>query len=186
MRWAIKKNDRVLSKPNQKAVCPLCKGEVISKCGSINVWHWSHKSILECDSFGEPESQWHLDWKDKFPKECQEFIIGKHRADIRTKERLIIELQNSSISMEQIHERERYYKKMIWILNGETLCKNLIYFKRRYKWKWFPKSWEQVTKEVYVDEGDIFLYHLEQVNYVGTFKKISKDAFIINHGGIIQ
>ncbi|KKN27762.1 hypothetical protein LCGC14_0861120 [marine sediment metagenome] len=186
MKWANHKYQRGMrkeAKPKSKGYCPLCFGEVISKCGEINIWHWAHKSNFQCDSFGEPESKWHLNWKGKFPKECQEFIIGKHRADIRTKDRLIIELQNSPISSESIYEREQYYKKMIWILNGETLAKNIQFFKRRYKWKWFPKSWEYAEKRVYVDLGDYFLYLLDFINSQGTFSKISKDAFIVNHGG---
>ncbi len=185
MIWATKNNKRILSKPKQKAFCPLCKGKVISKCGSINIWHWAHKSNFECDSFGEPESRWHLDWKNKFPKECQEFIIGKHRADIRTKDRLIIELQNSSLSSEEIQEREMYYKKMIWILNGNTIARNITYFTRAYKWKWFPKSWFSSQKKVFVDRGEGILFLLNNVDDEGTFKMFSKDAFIINHGGKI-
>ncbi len=163
MNWAIKGNKRIIASPKEIANCPLCLKEVISKCGEINIWHWSHKQDSDCDSFGEPESEWHLNWKNEFPKEQQEIKIKHHRADILTKEGIVIELQNSPISLEQIKEREEFYNNMIWLLNGDTLAKNLILKKNKqtyytFKWKWFPSSWEVCKKEMYIDLGkDIFL-----------------------------
>ena len=84
MNWAIKDKQRITAKPKQIANCPICNEKVISKCGSIKVWHWAHKSNIDCDEWYEPETQWHREWKSKFPKEQQEIIIGKHRADIKT------------------------------------------------------------------------------------------------------
>lgn len=154
MRWAIKDNKRVEAEPKLKAICPICNEEVISKCGLIKVWHWSHKSISECDNWSEPESEWHLQWKNEFPKECQEFIMGKHRADIRTKDRYIIELQNSPISSEKIIERENYYKRMIWLLNGEKLFGGLELRKKgdifTFRFKSPTKSWEYASKPLYI------------------------------------
>ena len=77
MIWAIKNNERITANPKQKAWCPICNNKVISKCGSIKIWHWAHKSNFECDSFKEPETKWHREWKENFPKECQEIIIKK-------------------------------------------------------------------------------------------------------------
>lgn len=142
MIWALKESERIKATPQEKAICPSCNSEVISKCGDIKVWHWSHKSSFDCDDFSEPESEWHLNWKNYFPKEWQEVCIKKckysheciessncqltkHRADIKTKEGLVIELQNSPLSSEDIIKRENFYKNMIWILNGETLDKGL-------------------------------------------------------------
>jgi competence CoiA-like predicted nuclease len=159
MLWAIKDNERIEAKPKEKAICPLCREEVISKCGTIKIWHWSHKANFECDSFGEPESEWHKSWKDNFFKEQQEFIIGKHRADIRTKDRWIIELQNSNISPEEIIERENYYKRMFWLLNGSTLCRGLdLRIKKgiiTFRWKSPPKSWWYANKPIYIDMSGI-------------------------------
>jgi len=181
MIWAIKNNERIKAQPKEKAICPLCNEEVISKCGEIKIWHWSHKVDSECDSFGEPETEWHFNWKKQFPNENQEVRMENHRADIRSSEGIIIELQNSSITPEKIREREEFYKDMIWILNGETIAKNIEFYKQRYKWKWFPESWRCVSKPIYIDLGDIFLYLLDISN--STFRKVSKDAFIIYHGG---
>ena len=190
MIWAIKKNERTKSVPFDRAKCPLCNKEVIAKCGEIKIWHWAHKSNFECDSFGESESDWHIKWKENFPKEHQEVLIQKnkgleiHRADIKTKSGTIIELQNSPISSKQIKKREEFYgEKMIWILNGKTFGKNIIFYKQRFKWKWFPKSWEVSERRIYIDLGKIYLMYLNIVGPTGMFIKFSKIAFIIEHGG---
>lgn len=180
MIWAIKNNEKVMAQPKQKAICPLCNNEVISKCGDIKIWHWAHISSIECDSFKEPETKWHIDWKNNFPQEMQEIIIGEHRADIKTKDGLIIEFQNSQISPKKIIERENFYKNMVWILNGKTLGKNIIYFKKKFEWKWLPKSWLFSNKTKYVDK-DKFLYKIDLDKK--EFIKLSKEAFIIYNGG---
>ena len=154
MIWAIQNNQKVTATPNSKAICPVCNAEVISKCGSIKIWHWSHLSVEDCDSWSEGETEWHFYWKYNFPKEQQEVIIGKHRADIKTN-KTIIELQNSSISAEEIKERENYNGNMIWLLNGDKFAKNLelrckgSYF--TFRWKHPPQSWWESNKEIYID-----------------------------------
>lgn len=157
MIWAVKKGapERIKASPNEKkAVCPLCLEPVIPKCGKIKIWHWSHQSLRYCDIWGEAESKWHIDWKNEFPKECQEVIMGEHRADIYVKGQTI-ELQNSSISSEEIQKREAFYKNMIWVLNGEKFAKNLILKKKdnyfTFRWKYPPKSWWVSQKPIYVD-----------------------------------
>lgn len=159
MIWAIQNNQRVTATPNQKAICPICKAEVTSKCGSIKVWHWSHITAEDCDSWSEGETGWHIGWKNEFSKEHQEVIIGKHRADIKTQSGKVIELQNSPISAEDIQIREEYYNNMIWVLNGYSLWQgfeerpknnNLITF----RWKHPAKSWWNAKKPIYLDLGN--------------------------------
>ena len=48
------------------ATCPICDSKVIPKCGSINVWHFAHESLKDCDTFSEGETEWHIDWKNEF------------------------------------------------------------------------------------------------------------------------
>jgi len=155
MRFAQKKGARILPNPLEKeAVCPLCKSSVLAKCGSIKQWHWAHKSSEDCDSFAEGETDWHLDWKNNFPEDCQEVIIREHRADVKIND-IVIEFQNRTISKEDIEKRESFYGKMKWVLNGETLAKNLLLFNHgdffKFRWKWFPKSWAYSERPIYVD-----------------------------------
>ncbi|HUH47191.1 MAG TPA: competence protein CoiA family protein, partial [Arenibacter sp.] len=88
MLWAIVNNEKVQSKPNSYGKCPLCGGQVLSKCGEIKVWHWAHFKDENCDSWYEPESHWHLHWKMTFGKDHAEIVIKNndnwHIADILT------------------------------------------------------------------------------------------------------
>lgn len=176
MMWALKNNERVRATPKGTAICNKCNEELIAKCGSIKIWHWSHRSNKNCDDWYEPESQWHLNWKNEFPKEYQEVVIEKgyteedgykeifesndftgnyksHIADIKTT-KWVIELQNSSISTEEIQEREKFYGNMIWLLNGEKLCGGLELRKKEniytFRFRNAPKSWGVVNKSIYI------------------------------------
>jgi competence protein CoiA len=169
MQWALINNERVKATPKSKGICPLCKQEVISKCGEIKVWHWSHTSNKDCDNWWEHETDWHINWKNKFPKVNQEVIIGRHRADIKINN-VIIELQNSSISSEEIEERENFYKNMVWLLNGYNLVQGLKIRQKKnnniytFRWKNPPKSWWYANKPIYIDLNIIPIEHLESNN----------------------
>jgi len=177
MIWAIKDHEKIKATPKEIAKCPICKTDVISKCGVVKEWHWSHKSLTDCDDWSEPESAWHLKWKSYFPKEQQEVTIENHRADIQTKDYLIIELQNSSIAADDICDREMFYEKMIWLLNGETLGKNIelrdkgSYF--TFVWKHPPKSWWNNSKPIYIDLGKYGedLFYIFNDKWIKSFKE---------------
>ena len=155
MIWAIKDNQKVKASPKSNAYCPCCNNKVISKCGSVKIWHWSHESLKECDSWYEPESEWHINWKTNFDEEEQEVKIDSHRADIKCKNGLVIELQNSFISADDICDRENFYGNMIWILNGKTLGKGLELRNKKsylsFVWKNFPQSWLFSERSIYID-----------------------------------
>ncbi len=116
MLWANQKGKKIKAWPGLAATCPACGGEVVPKCGEILEWHWAHKA-RDCDTWGEPESQWHLSWKARFPSDWQEVVMGPHRADVRTP-RGVIEFQKSAISAAEIREREQFYGKMIWVVDA--------------------------------------------------------------------
>ena len=131
MFWAIVENQKIEAIPRTKGTCPLCEGKVFSKCGEVKVWHWAHFNNEDCDSWCEPETLWHRHWKMTFGKENAEIVLKengkKHIADILTKEKVVIELQNSPIQKPVIREREEFYgERMLWLINGETFKDNLI------------------------------------------------------------
>lgn len=133
MRYAINKDNKKIevSFSGEKARCPDCNSIITGKKGLFKVEHWSHIAKNNCDSWHEPITLWHLRWQNYFPEELREVrVIDKvnaksHRADIRLKNGLVIEVQNSSIDIQEIMAREKVYgdKNMIWILNGDTLTK---------------------------------------------------------------
>lgn len=110
--------------PNLKGKCFCCDSEVIAKCGSFKIWHWAHKDLKSCDPWWENETEWHRQWKNYFPKENQEIVHfdqktgEKHIADVKTNNGVVIEFQNSPMSIEELESRESFYGNMIWIING--------------------------------------------------------------------
>lgn len=125
MRWAKNNSgDRILAKKNTLGFCPSCGSKLTPKCGEIITNHWSHKSG-DCDSWSEPETKWHINWKQLFPEGEQEVVVENHRADIKTNH-CVIELQHSSINPETIREREKFYGRMLWIFD----CREAYNLKR--------------------------------------------------------
>lgn len=113
--------NRILPSPERGGICPFCKSKVIPKCGEIKTWHWAHKSLKTCDSWGEPEGEWHYGWKKLAGLDNTEITIEKngkrHRADIMING-LVIELQHSPLPTYEVREREQFYGRMIWIIDG--------------------------------------------------------------------
>lgn len=132
MKYAIVNDKRVEPFPGGMGLCICCGSETIAKCGDINNWHWSHRSKIDCDIWWETETPWHREWKGHFPEDCQEIIHHdeitgeKHIADVklRNKNSLVIEFQNSPISIEELKSREIFYDNMIWIINGKSFRRN--------------------------------------------------------------
>lgn len=123
-----KYGDKVNPWKGGSAFCPFCGGNVIAACGDINVHHWRHDAATNCDPWGEPETEWHRQWKAKFPENWREFIITrndeKHIADLKTQSGLVVEFQNSSISNTTIQIREAFYGTMIWVINADKFKDN--------------------------------------------------------------
>ncbi|MBC7418322.1 MAG: competence protein [Pedobacter sp.] len=71
------------------------------------------------------ESDWHRDWKNAFPFEFRErtFLdraLGyHHRADVFTPCGTAIEFQHSPIAGRELRQREAFYPKMVWMLDGK-------------------------------------------------------------------
>lgn len=134
MKFAIVDGIRALPQPKTTGMCPICDNKLISKCGNKLIWHWSHVSIKHCDSWWEPETQWHRNWKDNYPQEWQEIVQydintgEKHIADIKTPSGLVLEFQNSPMSFEELKQRESFYGNMIWVVNGSHFRDNFHIF----------------------------------------------------------
>jgi len=122
MRFALSNNERIEPTKGAKGVCPCCGSELVARCGEIKVHHWAHKKKCD-DHWWENETEWHRNWKNKFPKEWQEIIQRdesgeKHIADVKTGSGWTIEFQHSPISKEERDSRDYFYNKLIWIVDG--------------------------------------------------------------------
>jgi len=63
MLLALVDNNLVEASIGINGVCPGCTRPVIAKCGRQRVRHWADKSNVMCDSWWEPETEWHRFWK---------------------------------------------------------------------------------------------------------------------------
>jgi len=123
MKYGLVNGEKNLASPKLVGYCPLCGGQLVSKCGNTKVHHWAHKNTKECDSWWERETQWHRDWKNCFPVEWQEVVHKdqsgeKHIADIKTPDGLVVEFQHSHITRDERDSRETFYEHMIWVVDG--------------------------------------------------------------------
>ena len=126
MIYALGKSGKRIrpEKTGQRATCPCCETEVMSKCGDITVWHWAHISA-DCDRWSEGETAWHIQWKLFLEKEYgarTEVTIerdGKvHRADVVLPDGTVVEVQHSALSAKAVAERERFYGRVVWVIDA--------------------------------------------------------------------
>lgn len=125
MQYAIVDGERIEAEKGKRGFCVGCNEIVIAKCGTIKINHWAHLSLKKkCDSWWENETLWHREWKEKFPERWREITFYDeklqefHRADVHTEKGITIEFQNSSFSIQELQSRERFYPKLIWVING--------------------------------------------------------------------
>lgn len=131
MEYADVNGQRSAPQPNLKGTCPLCGHDAVSKCGPKVIWHWAHMQKRHCDPWWENETPWHWMWKSFFPEDQREVVHfdarsgEKHIADVKTARGLVIELQNSAMTLNELQSREAFYKRMIWIVNAEPFKSQL-------------------------------------------------------------
>ncbi|WP_261337633.1 competence protein CoiA [Rhizobium leguminosarum] len=109
---------------------------MIAKCGTKKLHHWAHKGRLECDHWWEPETEWHRNWKNQFPKDWQEVRHvaenGEvHIADVKTPKGEALEFQYSALHPDELAAREAFYgAQMTWIASGTRLKRDAEAFRR--------------------------------------------------------
>ncbi|MCX2574942.1 competence protein CoiA [Pedobacter sandarakinus] len=124
MQYAFLQGTKSEAAKGQRATCIGCGQPVIAKCGNVKIHHWAHVKSATCDSWWENETTWHREWKGFFPAEYREInffdetMREYHRADIFNAAGVTIEFQNSHLNHEELIARERFYPKLIWVVNG--------------------------------------------------------------------
>ncbi|MFI5384850.1 MAG: competence protein CoiA [Fimbriimonadales bacterium] len=151
----------------RRGSCPTCGEGLLAKCGEIKAWHWAHIARLDCDPWQEHETEWHRGWKSLVPPERAEVCYGEHRADILGNDECVVELQHSSISTTEIREREAFYGRMIWLLDGAPFQDKLRVETRAdeifFSWSPSRPSWLAARKPVFI-HGFSIGTHLKIVN----------------------
>jgi hypothetical protein len=177
----------------QRARCPdpLCNCVMMSRCSDdkdyTNHWYGYHNGI--CVSHFEEMSEWHRDWQNTIDNPVGgvnvEVIINGldryKRADLKPDHGIVIEFQKSSISYNDVKERERHYRKMIWVLHEERTFSEYRQEKTKYgnitcSKKFYPrKAWYKNQNRnipIFIDHGD----YLSSESLLS--KTISKKEFI--------
>lgn len=119
------------------ALCPVCRQEVIARCGTKRIWHWAHQKDCQCsDQWWENETEWHRRWKEEFPEDWREVLLQDetsgeiHRADVKLQNSgLVLEFQHSAIDPQEFQSRVDFYRNMVWIADARP-----SQFKRFMKW----------------------------------------------------
>lgn len=164
--------------PGLKAICPNCGEIVVSKCGNINIWHWSHLKDTDCDPWSEEETEWHKNWKSWFPIENREVVIKPHRADVYWCGK-VIEFQHSQISVDEMNERENFYKNMIWVVDCSAFLFNMDFRSNNFcRWKWMHKVWDYSMMPIYFDTGSDIYLAVKFYSKGFLYKKISRTDFL--------
>jgi hypothetical protein len=95
--------------------------------------HWAHFGRRNCDPWWENETDWHRSWKSLFPFEWLEVSHvapdGEiHRADIKTPNGIVVEVQHSAMSDAERLSREVFYKNLVWVIDGRGFEQNFDIF----------------------------------------------------------
>lgn len=191
MIYADEDGKRIRAAPKLKAHCPGCKETLTPKCGTINIWHWSHKNNTNCDPWREGESLWHLEWKLLVKPLHTEVTMKQgdelHIADIFTGVH-VIELQNSPISPQDIQKREKFYRGMVWVVNIQEAYekKRFLFFPKSqcqsFRWKHPKQSLYAITKPLFLQITDNLLFEVKKMyteeRCAGWGYLLSKEQFI--------
>lgn len=163
---------RIAAEPGVPAICPTCEEPVRPKCGQIITWHWAHIGRDDCDDWAERDTAWHRTWQETVPVAWREVVVSNHRADIIASNGTFVELQHSSISADEIRERERFYGRMIWIFDAiDAYQEDRLDIRRRsgksyvtFRWKHPRKTLGACRRPVLLDLGNGQLLSLGKIH----------------------
>lgn len=216
MRFAYVDGHKQEATPGSRGLCPCCGSVTIAKCGLHTIRHWAHQSLRACDPWWEPETDWHRQWKSHFPSAWQEVVQydaqtgEKHVADVRTGNGMVIEFQHSVISFREARSRERFYPRMMWVVDLNRNPTEARRFRSLRELLDFPavsptlslpwprrsklfETWSHATVPVLFDPGqeqDLWRYigfkgqdieHGTEARYL--FRPVPKKALIEKNGG---
>lgn len=108
----------------RKALCQCCNETVIAKTGMVKSWHWAH-TANSC-AYSKGKGEWHYKWQnmlDVSEVEVRDPLWPNNIADICIRDPrlpdgyLVVELQQSPISDEDVYSRTTAYRNILWIVN---------------------------------------------------------------------
>lgn len=116
----------------RKYFCPSCKNQVFVKAPKSNKvrTHFAHTKKCS-DDWKYDMSEWHRNWQNCFPKECQEVVMSNgaetHRVDVCINN-TVIEFQHSNITREDFTARNIFYTSLgydvQWVFDADNKLRN--------------------------------------------------------------
>ena len=194
MLYAIRQDtgEKGRAEPAAQGACPWCSADMIAKCGEIMTWHWAHVPQQACEYAGKGETEWHLEWKTHFPPERTEVRIkqdGKIRiADALNLDGETVEFQHSSISVQEIRQREEFHGHINWVFDLRHRYHSFFFKKVSFATTsfWWSRPWKSITQSrgsVFLDFGDE-VFQVEQFSTQnsnwGIGRMVDKQA-VIDH-----
>lgn len=184
MLYANVNGSKALPTKGLRGVCPSCGEIVIAKCGPLVTHHWAHNAGSECDPWAEKIGHWHLSWQKLIDVESVEVVRAPHRADIVGNDDVVIELQHSPISAEDIAGRERFYGDMVWLFDATERFELINTGKRTFFSLQRTKHIPLCTKPVFFDFGGIIVEvesFTEVMPYLSGFGRTRTPEWFVEH-----
>ncbi|MCC7404856.1 MAG: hypothetical protein IT288_10710 [Bdellovibrionales bacterium] len=208
MRFAIVNGEKREAEKGLAGICIGCAMPMLPVCGVKRQKHWRHKVDCECDHWWENETDWHREWKNCFPSDCQEIRHQAengewHIADVKTAQGWVLEFQNSPISLEERDARNTFYRTIVWIVNGARLkrdkeqffkaleqgikvCENPQVTKVFSSESSFIEKWIGSRTPVYFDFGDesvLWCMYPTGKNLWCFVSPVRREDFVLSHQG---
>jgi hypothetical protein len=167
--------------PHGRASCVDCQAPMIAKCGPIVVWHWAHAVGADCEAWSEPESDWHLRWKERFYEAgCQiEVPITRgdehHRADVVLPGGRVVELQHGYLPADAIRCREAFYGDMVWIYDASRFWERISFRQVRFDEPGF--KWTQPAKTMLLHHRPVLWHADAQVYWVRWVRRYRRGTY---------
>jgi competence protein CoiA len=204
MQYALVNGQRRNPESGLRGECQFDGHPMVGRCGPIRAKHWAHLGAYSCDPWWKNKTEWHLTWQEHFPENWREISAFdengvKHIADVKTDQGWVIEFQNSPIKLEERQSREVFYRKMVWVVNGNRRKNDTKHFidavndgvretAKIIRLRWYKgtllREWTRKTVPVFFDFGEQsrvwWLHHSDGPMYVVAF---SRTEFIQLHGG---
>jgi|SRR3990167_753871 len=152
-------SERFLPFKAGKGFCFGCDQPVIAKCGEVNIHHWAHENLGECDGMKE-ETYWHKTWKECFGEKYREVVIkkdgGKRIADVLIGNR-VFEFESRRIELVDLRIRTNFWLSCgyvpLWIFKcGDEGSNHYIlddFFNGNFNVNIVPRYEETRTRGIY-------------------------------------
>ena len=99
----------------------------------------------------------------RFPQDLVEVTVGPHRADLRVPNGSVVEFQHSSIPPREIRVREKFYGRLVWVIDAASFARNIRLYERtgyadmpdvRFRWQWRHETWKNANCPLFLDFSD--------------------------------